>query len=142
MTRSSARVVAVLAAALFIAHPASAQWVLDGATLFGVIQPVVSTTTGVADPAPLRFASFRAEPQPVRLLFSIASVSPVSVGMFDASGRRVRRLSEGTFAPGRHAVVWDGLDDDGRELPPGVYEARTIRKGGTETTRLVRLGAR
>lgn len=120
-------VLAVLAAVLFSSHPLSAQGVPKG-------------TTG---PSAVRLASLhdpQLSPGPIKWLFSLSVATPVRVDVIDASGRRVRRLSEGLFAPGRHEVVWDGLDDDGNDLAPGVYLARTIRTRGTETTRILRLG--
>ena len=41
------------------------------------------------------------------------------------NGRAVRTLVRDVIVPaGRHAVVWDGRADDGRELPSGVYFSR------------------
>jgi hypothetical protein len=53
---------------------------------------------------------------------------PVRLSIYDLRGRLVRRLLEGELAPGRHAFVWDGRDDSGREAGSGAY-LLTLRAG-------------
>jgi hypothetical protein len=45
----------------------------------------------------------------------------VSVSVFNVNGQRVRTLVSAVQPPGRHSAVWDGRDDTGREVSPGVY---------------------
>ncbi|MBM3314300.1 hypothetical protein FJY71_00455 [candidate division WOR-3 bacterium] len=42
----------------------------------------------------------------------------------DLSGRAVRTLASGVQQPGRHGVVWNGTDDQGRRAARGVYFVR------------------
>lgn len=67
----------------------------------------------------------RAAPNPFRGHTSIQVVSPLEgsqrIFVRDVQGRTVRHLGEGRFAPGTRFVQWDGRDDAGRPLPPGVY---------------------
>ena len=74
-----------------------------------------------------------------RLAFTLAQASAVRLDVLDLSGRRVRRVFEGSLAPGPHSVVWDGLDDAGRPLPPGVYLGHANGAGVACATRLVRI---
>jgi subtilisin-like proprotein convertase family protein len=53
----------------------------------------------------------------------------IDVTVFDASGRRVRMLAAGGLAPGIHSVRWDGRDDRGETVAPGVYFARLAWAG-------------
>jgi len=49
----------------------------------------------------------------------------VEVEIYDLSGRRVRLLSEQRLATtGAYAISWDGTDESGNLVPPGVYAAR------------------
>jgi hypothetical protein len=49
----------------------------------------------------------------------------VSVQLFDLQGRRVRHLSESRpEATGLYRIEWDGLDESGNLVPPGLYVAR------------------
>ncbi|MEE2659677.1 MAG: hypothetical protein VX733_14310 [Candidatus Latescibacterota bacterium] len=48
--------------------------------------------------------------------------SPVEVGVFNLSGRRVRTLREQRgVSTGSYRVTWDGLDSGGELPPPGLY---------------------
>ncbi len=40
---------------------------------------------------------------------------------YDVRGRVVRTLVDGLVPPGRYAVQWDGRDDRGARVPPGVF---------------------
>lgn len=55
----------------------------------------------------------------------------VALDVFDVSGRRVRRVYEGTHGPGRYRVTWDGRDAAGTRVGPGAYFAR-LRAGDAE----------
>lgn len=49
------------------------------------------------------------------------AVAGMSLEIFDLAGRRVTMLAEGPHAAGRHSVVWNGTDDDGRPVASGIY---------------------
>jgi len=70
--------------------------------------------------------------------FSLAQRGEISLQVFDARGRLVRRLAAGDFAAGRHEVHWDGMDERGRAMPSGTYFARLKDSvGQVETSGLV-----
>ncbi len=46
----------------------------------------------------------------------------MTVRITDESGQLVRTLNVGPQAPGSTKVAWDGLDDNGKLLPPGKYK--------------------
>jgi hypothetical protein len=76
---------------------------------------------------------------PTNLAFALARTTHVRLDVLDLSGRRIRRLLDGTFAPGPHSVSWDGVDEDGRLVPPGVYLAHANGDGVVRSARLVRV---
>jgi hypothetical protein len=59
----------------------------------------------------------------------------------DVAGHVVWRHTVGAFAPGRHAVAWDGRDARGGRAPAGVYFARlaATRAGDAAAVRVVRV---
>jgi len=60
-----------------------------------------------------------------RLQYDIPRSAWVSLHLHDATGRRVRTLVPVQVLPaGRHEVLWDGRDDQGRAVASGVYFAR------------------
>ena len=67
----------------------------------------------------------------------IENVSSVRLRIFDSSGRLVRNITPDYIGGHEGRLVWDGLDDDGRELRIGIYvvhfEAVNVENGLTET---------
>ena len=56
--------------------------------------------------------------------FFLDSEAHVVLDVLDPEGNPVVRLADATFAAGRHAVRWRGVDDAGQRLAPGVYTVR------------------
>jgi hypothetical protein len=51
--------------------------------------------------------------------------SPVEVQIYDLSGKAIRRLAEQrTQSSGEYQIAWDGKDQFGQVVPPGIYYAR------------------
>jgi len=91
---------------------------------------VLDLETSVAAPAPAASTSLEiAGPNPFNprtaVAFSLAVPGPVTLRIYDPSGRLVRTLAGGeTLSTGRHSFHWDGRDDGGRISPAGVYLCR------------------
>ena len=63
-------------------------------------------------------------------LLSLSTPRPIEVALYDLSGRRVRILFAGEEANGRYTdKAWDGRDDQGQPVPPGLYVARVFVSG-------------
>lgn len=96
---------------------------------------------GPVTPTPRATALRAAGPNPFResasLAFSIARSGPLRWDVFDLAGRRVVSGSRAVEA-GEHVVTWDGRDDAGRRVEPGLYLLRWQADGRTGTARLVR----
>ena len=54
-------------------------------------------------------------------LLQVTKDVPVSVRVYAPSGEVVRSLMEGSQASKVYRMSWDGRDDDGERVPPGVY---------------------
>jgi hypothetical protein len=75
-------------------------------------------------------------------IFEITGVASLHVEVWDLAGRRVRLLYEGADGIGVYERGWDGRDDAGRLMPPGVYLGRVSMETDTEhveDTRVVHL---
>jgi hypothetical protein len=71
-----------------------------------------------------------------------AGVKPgtrVKLELYSVSGRRVRALLDAPAAAGPLAVVWDGRDEEGRAVAPGVYLARATVAGEHADRKVVRI---
>ncbi|YCM46609.1 hypothetical protein V2O64_11320 [Verrucomicrobiaceae bacterium 227] len=68
----------------------------------------------------------------IRLEFDQAVEGKASLVIEDArTGERIRNLVSGrTFEVGRHSLIWDGLDEQGRLVAPGTFQWRGITHPG------------
>jgi hypothetical protein len=83
-------------------------------------------------------------PNPARVPMSIHLDVPErsmsELDLFDASGRRVRRLWSGELESGPQVFEWNLLDDRGQRVQPGVYFGRARIGTWSRTRRLVVAG--
>jgi hypothetical protein len=103
------------------------------------------TWSGVdEDEVPLRDGLGQNAPNPFNPQTTIAYEVPaggchVSIKIVDVSGRVVRHLVEGLQEEGRKEIVWDGRDDEGRELSSGVYFYRLVTPLSEATRKMLLL---
>jgi hypothetical protein len=64
----------------------------------------------------------------VSVRYSLDRCGPISLSVYDVSGRQVRTLLSGTSDPGTYVIDWDGRDVRGARLSRGVYFVR-LRSG-------------
>ena len=57
-------------------------------------------------------------------LARLADEAPVAISVLDLSGRRVRQLLAAPQAGGSFTVTWDGEDEGGVKVTPGIYLVR------------------
>jgi hypothetical protein len=106
-------------------------------SLTGDCQPVATTAVPIAGAIDGR--AFLALPTVTRTGTELRLARPAAsagiIDLFDAAGRRVRRLE---VARGDAACHWDGRDDGGRAVAAGLYVARlTDESPFVRTTRVV-----
>ena len=75
---------------------------------------------------------------------AITRPAEVTIHIFDLSGRRVRELYQSTDLSGHYDPIsqprlsWDGRDDGGNPVPPGIYILRASVAGDARTSEQVR----
>ena len=115
-------------------------WYVDNVS---ISDPVCRTLTGVPDAEPGGDPLLSAGTNPfsgrLGLLLSARPGEAARVEVFDASGRRVRILFDGTAARGSLDLTWDGRDESGRRTAAGVYLIRARTPGASTVRRVVRL---
>lgn len=72
-----------------------------------------------------------------QIVYDIAAVGSVRLGVYDVRGTLVRNLVTGEQPAGRYTVDWDGRDASGRGMASGNYFARLEAGGMVETMRMV-----
>jgi hypothetical protein len=70
--------------------------------------------------------------------YQVPRNTDISLDVFDANGRLVRRLASGPVKSGEHRLTWDGAGRDGRLVAPGVYFVRLGNGGSAATCKLLR----
>jgi hypothetical protein len=80
-------------------------------------------------PGPSASIQLRAPfPNPLRqrsaITFDLPQSVPVQLSLHDVTGRLVRRIADETLAAGPHQFVWDGTDENGRQVADGMYFVR------------------
>ncbi|MBD3235191.1 MAG: hypothetical protein GF330_00615 [Candidatus Eisenbacteria bacterium] len=71
------------------------------------------------------------------LQLRLSDAAPVQVDLFDATGRRVRRIASGPLSAGAHLLHWDGRDETGHAAPAGVYFLRASIPQAAAARRIV-----
>lgn len=84
-----------------------------------------------------------AAPNPFRattlIRFDVPRAERVRVAIHDSAGRLVRVLEDAELPPGRYSRLWDGRDQQGREVPSGLYFYSAERAGERLVRRAVRV---
>jgi C1A family cysteine protease len=71
--------------------------------------------------------------------YEIARRARLKVEVVSVEGRLVKTLWTGEAMPGRHQLIWDGTDRDGRRVASGVYLYRVTGEAGNATRKMVLL---
>ena len=97
---------------------------VDNLSVFGCAGPG-EATVDVARPVPATTLTLRAFPNPFNprttATFELPRRAHSRVRVANVAGRLVRDLFNGSLQQGSHRVVWDGRDNQGRQVPSGVY---------------------
>jgi len=75
----------------------------------------------------------------VRIAFDLERPTTGRLSVYDVSGRKLVELASGNLEAGRHVVVWDGRDSNGRALSSGTYIAKLDGDGVSQSLKLVML---
>lgn len=103
------------------------------ATSLGPVAPVAAVGDAAAPGA--RVIDIRPNPSTRSATIRYQAMDPgAELGIFDASGRRMRTLADPGRGAGVRSVVWDGRADDGTRVRPGVYYVR-LRSGSVTAAR-------
>jgi len=60
------------------------------------------------------------------MFFKLPTSANVTLTVYDAMGRDIRRWCMGIQSPGDHVIHWDGTNKHGCRVTPGVYFCRLM----------------
>lgn len=110
--------------------------IAEGGTVTAVEErPVVRVPSNVhADPNPFEAST--------TIRFALATSAEATIVVYDVAGRVVRHLSQNVLGKGENSLVWNGQNDQGRDVGAGLYFCRV--RAGTDnlTTKVFRLKLR
>ena len=119
-------------------HP-TAQSALTRLEIMG--ESVVIPDKPATEPEPAEELALEGYPNPFNptatIRFGLPEAGRVTLVVYDLMGREVVRLAEGYRDAGWQAVVWNGRDARGREVPTGIYIARLMTPQGARAIKLV-----
>jgi len=75
----------------------------------------------------------------VRLVYQVPRAGAVALGIYDVTGRRICTLLKGRAEAGAATATWEGRDDAGQPVAPGIYFVRMAADQGTRVARLALL---
>jgi hypothetical protein len=98
-----------------------------------------STPPSADLPAALRLTTPSPNPfNPMtRISFELPRPEHVDLTVHDLQGRLIAKLADGSRPAGEYSVIWNGLDDAGRNQPTGTYVVRLRAGELTRTTKAV-----
>lgn len=123
--------------------------VANEALLMGRIINWLSPPSGTTDVTPMpaaaatRLSLAQNAPNPFHgataIQFAVPQSGPVSLSVYDVSGRKVAGLVDAVLESGTYSADWDGRDSSGLRVAGGVYFYRLQASGETLTKEMVRL---
>ena len=71
--------------------------------------------------------------------FGLPAASPVTLRVYNVSGRLVRRLIDEEMSAGVHVVRWNARDSKGSAMPSGIYFYELRARSFAQQRRMVLL---
>ena len=101
----------------------------------------------VATAAPIALASVVTRtdlepviPNPMRvdatMQYSLAKAGPVDLSIYSVDGRRIKSLAHGLQKVGVYRATWNGTDESGSMMKPGIFFVR-LEAAGVSKTRII-----
>lgn len=116
-------------------HP-TARYLAVGTHARSIYKFDIGTLTGVnhdEGATPEAFTLDQNYPNPFNpetaIRFSIREAGPVTIQIYDAAGRQIRKLINDYRSAGEHQVFWNGRNDRGEAVSSGVYLYRMTLGG-------------
>jgi len=87
---------------------------------------------------PTEFALAQNYPNPFNpstaIQFTLQATAQVSLSVYNTVGQEIATLVAGIFPPGRHNVMWHGIDRNGKSVGSGVYFYRLATQISTSSS--------
>jgi hypothetical protein len=54
-------------------------------------------------------------------IIEVLNTSSVKIDIYNLIGKKVRSINKGVLDPGRHKLVWNAANDNGKTVESGIY---------------------
>ncbi len=116
----------------FVDHPEFVAMIYDSNSVAGVGDGASASAIRLRQNLPNPFGARTS------IGFDLARREPVTLRIYDVTGRLVRTLADGSvLESGSHRREWDGRDERGAQLGAGLYFCRLVAGPVSETRRMV-----
>ena len=105
-------------------------------------QTTAVLTSSAARPAQYRLGDSYPNPFNPTVVIPLdlaTDAAEVSLRVYDVLGRRVRQVWQGPLGAGSHRFVWDGRDEEGKDVAAGVYLYQVKVDGQVEAKKTTKL---
>ena len=105
-----------------------------------IILQACDLTTGIDEFGSSTFSEFSIFPNPFKnsatIRYNLNAPAQTSIKIYDLKGTLVNTLSDNHQPPGHYETIWNGKDQNGKEVKPGIYLVR-LQAGRKVMTRSV-----
>ncbi len=119
--------------------------ILDGVMvdLSGGIDAITHIEIGNLKPIPTEYALEQNVPNPFNpsttIDYRLPEAGEVRLVIYNLLGQRVRTLVRESMDAGFHSVIWDGMDEFGKQVASGIYIYRLSATNFTQVRRMMLL---
>ncbi len=71
------------------------------------------------------------------ITFNLPTAGNANLAIYNVKGQLVKNLANGAMAPGSHKLVWNGTDNNGRNVTSGIYFYKLSHNGTTQTRKMM-----
>ena len=90
---------------------------------------------------PTEFALYQNFPNPfnptTQIMYDVPEQSLITIDIYNALGQHVKSLVNSEQLPGQYNIMWDGTNEDNRQLGAGIYLCRMSGEQFNKTLKLV-----
>ncbi len=105
----------------------------EGAIVEKIRMPAAAKGFEVYSPYPNPFKS------QIQIKYSLVKHGCIKIDVYDINGRLVRNLLNQNLQDGVRIAVWNGKDENGKQLPSGVYFVRLKTPNKSITKKIIKL---
>jgi hypothetical protein len=106
-----------------------------------VVFPVGVTSNPSNDVTPVAQRLLQNYPNPFNpettITFNLPTAGQANLAVYNVKGQLVKNLANSQMNAGSHKLVWNGTDNNGRNVTSGIYFYKLSHNGTTETRKMM-----